>query len=328
MAGQARRWCFTINNYTEQSLLRLKQDLSSISINYAIIAKEIGENNTPHLQGFISFKERQRFTQMKKLMPTAHLEQAKGNDKQNEDYCKKQDKEPFIIGTPSCTSEKGGNNKSYLKAMQIARDLAQNKNLSEILEDEENIPAYVQHFNTIAKIKSQLIQETAMKELIEEYKNVNLRKFQKQIDNLIQGTPDQRQILWYWDTEGNSGKTWFSKYLVQKYNALRLENGKSQDLKHAYEGQNIVIFDYSRSQADHINYEVLESIKNGCVFSSKYESRSKIFKIPHVIVFANWGPDETKLSRDRWYIKEITQQDRHSEQNLQSEQTQNGIQTS
>ena len=73
-----------------------------------------------------------------------------------------------------------------------------------------------------------------------------------------------------------------------------------------YNGQRIVLFDLSPSQEDRFNYEVLESIKNGLMFSSSYESRMKVFAIPHVIVFANWAPDESKLSADRWNVRHFS----------------------
>ncbi|KAK7505378.1 hypothetical protein BaRGS_00003540 [Batillaria attramentaria] len=92
-----------------------------------------------------------------------------------------------------------------------------------------------------------------------------------------------------------------SKFLVVK-GAIRFEN-KSADVKHAYTGQRVVIFDLARSQEDHINYEIIESIKNGVMFSSKYESQMKIFPPPHVVIFANFPPNLRKLSQDRWDIK-------------------------
>ncbi len=58
---------------------------------------------------------------------------------------------------------------------------------------------------------------------------------------------------------------------------------------------------------DHVNYEVIESVKNGIVYNTKYESEMRVYKIPHVIVFSNERPDETKLSHDRWDIIELLQ---------------------
>jgi len=42
----AKHWCFTINNYTAEEAT---PDTSQFF--YLVIGKEVGENNTPHLQG-------------------------------------------------------------------------------------------------------------------------------------------------------------------------------------------------------------------------------------------------------------------------------------
>ena len=77
-------------------------------------------------------------------------------------------------------------------------------------------------------------------------------------------------------------------------------DARSADIKYAYNGQKVVLFDITRSQPERFNYEVLESIKNGMIFSGKYESAVRIFAdVPHVVVFSNWGPeDKIHLSRE------------------------------
>lgn len=101
-----------------------------------------------------------------------------------------------------------------------------------------------------------------------------------------------------------------TKYLVAMKGATRFSNGKSADIAYAIKGTpKIVVFDFSRSQEEHLNYAIIEDVKNGLVFSPKYESCCKIFPIPHVIVFANWPPDMNKMSIDRWDINLITDDD-------------------
>jgi len=65
------------------------------------------------------------------------------------------------------------------------------------------------------------------------------------------------------------------------------------------------VFDIPRTNIDYLNYEAIESIKNGCFFSGKYECTQVIMNCPHVIIFANSPPLEHKLSIDRWHIINI-----------------------
>ena len=69
---------------------------------------------------------------------------------------------------------------------------------------------------------------------------------------------DPRKVIWYVDDKGNSGKTYLTKYLLTEGHTMRYENGKSADVKYAYQGQDTVVFDLSRSQETHVNYEVIE----------------------------------------------------------------------
>lgn len=85
---RSRKWIIVINNYTEKKLLKLLSFFKSDS-KYYILAKEIGESKTPHIQAYCNLKTQRTFNAMKKDFPTAHLEVAKGTDKQNFMYCSK-----------------------------------------------------------------------------------------------------------------------------------------------------------------------------------------------------------------------------------------------
>lgn len=84
-----KRWCLTLNNYTEDEEKVLVEWISSNSS--AILGKEVGESGTPHIQGYFELKRKLRFTALKKVacMKRCHLEEAKGNREQNEVYCSK-----------------------------------------------------------------------------------------------------------------------------------------------------------------------------------------------------------------------------------------------
>ncbi len=66
-----------------------------------------------------------------------------------------------------------------------------------------------------------------------------------------------------------------------------------------------MILDLPRHNVDYVNYGLLEQLKNGCMFSGKYEGGQFVFPIPHVVVFANQAPDMSKFSLDRWLIKSL-----------------------
>lgn len=84
--SQSKHWCFTINNYDESDIDRC----GSLECVYIVWGKEVGENGTPHLQGFVSFEKRKTFNTVKNALgPKVHLERAKGSPEQASNYCKK-----------------------------------------------------------------------------------------------------------------------------------------------------------------------------------------------------------------------------------------------
>jgi len=83
--SQSRRWCFTLNNPLPED----EVNVSGIPHKYLIFGREVGDNGTPHLQGFIVFKNNKRLSACKKLISRAHWEITQGSSQQAADYCKK-----------------------------------------------------------------------------------------------------------------------------------------------------------------------------------------------------------------------------------------------
>lgn len=82
--SKAKHWCFTLNNYTQGERVF---DLAPYE--YIVIGLEVGEKGTPHFQGYLVLKERQRLSAVKKLWPRAHLFERLGTPERASDYCKK-----------------------------------------------------------------------------------------------------------------------------------------------------------------------------------------------------------------------------------------------
>jgi len=123
---------------------------------------------------------------------------------------------------------------------------------------------------------------------------------------ILKTTPNDRNVFWFWDAVGNKGKTAFCKWAYVNHGATILQNGSGKDLAFAIpETPTAVLFNLPRTCEERVNYAAIESIKDGLIFSAKYESGTKVFDPPHVIIFANFPPDLRSLSADRWQIMNI-----------------------
>lgn len=122
------------------------------------------------------------------------------------------------------------------------------------------------------------------------------------IEAFMKPCEDKRTIHWFWDQKGGSGKTTLAQWLHDHLGAFLCTNAKSADIAYAWDDHPIAVFDFARCTQDGINWGVIENLKNGFIFSPKYQSTAKRFPSPHVICFANFPPTEGKMSADRWNI--------------------------
>lgn len=258
-----RKWCFTLNNYTEIEYNELLNILTSKTSYKYIIGKEIGkENNTPHLQGYIESKNQITFNTLKNINNRLHLEKANGTRKQNIIYCSKDN--------------------NYITNF--------------------NMNLYIDKNSYLLNL---------------EYNNITWNNFQKDILNIIDNNkPHNRKINWYYEKKGNVGKSFLCKYISLKYKNVIISEGKKDNIYNQVltllNNENyditkriIILLDISRHNLDYINYGCIESLKNGCFYSGKYEGGNCIYPIPFVFIFSNEEPDLYKWSKDRYNIIKI-----------------------
>jgi len=134
----------------------------------------------------------------------------------------------------------------------------------------------------------------------------------KLLNEVREECDDDRTIIWIWKGIGNMGKTAFAKHLAMWHGAFIATHANSYHIATTLQNRfaqgspaNLVIFNLVRDQCDHKIYQGLEQIKDGLITSQKNNGETLIFNSPHIVVFANFPPDKSKLSEDRWDIREL-----------------------
>lgn len=154
-----------------------------------------------------------------------------------------------------------------------------------------------------------------------EISEMSLKPWQEELYSYILNNSENknfrdRKIIWVEDQEGNSGKSYFIKWLrtgQKQLNCRKLPVSSVERLNSAVakiaEKQNIDLFmvDITRSKGKEQSYKDLfasfEDIKNGYVVDVMYGKYvESIFKPPMLLVFTNLQlPDHRNaLSEDRW----------------------------
>lgn len=92
MSARGVRWCFTINNPTEEDVHNVKHLSEQDWVKSAIAEFEHLNEGTPHIQGFMILNGQKYLSWLKNAYfgPRIHLEVARGTTKQAWDYCTKE----------------------------------------------------------------------------------------------------------------------------------------------------------------------------------------------------------------------------------------------
>jgi Putative viral replication protein len=290
---QARRWVFTLNNFTDAEELAINDVISGVGVEYGVFGNEVGENGTPHLQGFVIFTAPRRLTWVRNnVCGRAHWEVARGTSQQAADYCKK---DGDFVEHGTFPAEQGKRTDLDRFKEWIA-DLGHVPS-QRLLANE--FPGLYLRYPRLMELATHLVPQPR---LVPE--DAQLLDWQQHLDAVLGLDPDDRKILFYVDPEGGKGKSWFVRHQMSKRpdETQFLSVGKRDDLAYAIdETKRIFLFDLPRGTMEHFQYTVLEKLKDQLVFSSKYTSRVKVLPEPvHVIVFCNEEPDMTAMTGDRY----------------------------
>lgn len=83
-----RNFVFTLNNYTPAEEDDIKTFSEEKAV-YLIYGREVGDNGTPHLQGYIELARRTRFQGIHARFPRMHIEARRGTQAEATQYCRK-----------------------------------------------------------------------------------------------------------------------------------------------------------------------------------------------------------------------------------------------
>lgn len=139
-----RYWMFTLNNHSSVEVPR------TIDSKYCVWQEEIGESNTPHLQGYVVFPGPKSLSSLKTILPTAHWEIRRGTHEQARDYCTKKDTRksgPWTIGEEP--KEKNQGARSDLLSLKRALDSTDSQ--QQIWD--ENFPVMLKYWKAAGEYK-------------------------------------------------------------------------------------------------------------------------------------------------------------------------------
>lgn len=214
--SKSRTFVFTINNYTEELIEKLKQE----ECKYLIFGKEIAPTTgTPHLQGYIVFHNPRSHEAIKKLYPWYIVPKFKNaTSEHNKAYCSKEATDVFEKGIcPTPAEDKGLDEKNRWKR---ARELAKEGRFDEIDDD-----IYIRYQSSFKRI----------------YKEDTLPRNPKHLEECCG--------IWIWGPPG-TGKSHMAR---MEYNATydKLLNADWSD----YRGENVLADDWGPEHI-HLGFHV------------------------------------------------------------------------
>lgn len=300
MPARSRGWCFTIHyadDRIDEILLHLQLLADDNSVSYVVVGREVcPTTGSKHLQGYVNFVAATTFGNVRELLPQSHIERARGSPEQNRTYCVK-DGDFEEWGT---LPDSPGRRTDWDRYKDWLSGLDRVPTERELIE--HNPALWGRYRAAMREMAAELVPRVQLRE-------GELRQWQSSLLEELDGEADDRTITFVVDPQGGAGKSWFAGYVYGKRSDSQLLGpGRRDDVAHVVDvRRRVFLVNVPRGQMEYLNYGLLESLKDRIVFSPKYNSQMKILDhVPHVVVFSNEGPDQSKMSGDRYRLIELS----------------------
>lgn len=297
---RAKHWIVVVNNPNDDDRSVFASEAFKNKVTYYIYQIERGSSGTPHIQAYISFQRQVRETTVKAFFPRCHMEVARGSPEQNKTYCSKEEgrvEGPFEHGS----LPEGQGTRNDLKEF---RECVMREPLSEI-QVYNRFPQIAARYRDFVRVSIEHGRESRRLETLPAF---NPRPgWQAGLKAKLDLAANSRTVMWYWEDVGNTGKSFFALNYRDPQGGFGyvVTGGRHADIYAGFRDEKIIFFDWARDNEENFPYRVIENFKNGYFLSTKYQVCAKRFEPVHVVVFANFPPDQSKLSRDRWDIVNI-----------------------
>lgn len=279
--SQSRKWLLTINNPQDAGFTheRIRDILAGIkSIKYWCMCDEIGgKTHTYHTHVFIFRNSPLKFSQVKELFPTAHIDKCKGTCQENKDYVTKSGKyadtekvETNLIDTfeefGECPQERQGERNDLVTLYELIKE---GKSDYEIIEENPN---FMKRLNTVNQVRETLKYE--------------------QFKNKVRDT----MHVEYWQGDSGTGKTSGIYNLYGFENVYRVTDYRNP--WDGYSGQDVVVFEEFRGDVEISKMLIwldIYPLQLPCRYNNKTACYTKVFftsNKPLKNQYLQWQKDE------------------------------------
>lgn len=261
---RSRTWMFTWNNYTDADIDTVDTVCSKAA--KWIYGKEVGEQGTPHLQGYIRFKNQMLFSTLRMQLKGANILMATKGDDHNYNYCSKDGDFKTNMSAPKIKLTREVMFKEVLKTYDETKWKKWQTDVLDIIKDEKKV--------TNTRSIHWIWENTGNvgKSFLAKYIMV------KEVGVIIAG-----------------GK---ATDIYQQVNVM-IESGIKPSIV-------IYDVPRTMEDMKYVSYTALEKVKDAAVYSPKYEGGGCVWTpAPIVLCFANHPPTREKMSHDRWSVYQI-----------------------